>query len=583
MENEKSKKKASKGKKILVENKTLLAGGLITVVAIAGIVSGIYIFNIPSEERIFIYEMHKNPDAPDPLRALFEWDFFSHVVILQVMEGLFTTEYSNGIYNTINNLAIAYEWSPGGLNLTCNLQQNVFFHDGTPFNAMAVKWNFDRIHRLVPYIGGYLWRLPDDSDWVINETKIIDEYTVRFVLNQPFAPLRNLLASPMAFMLSPSSTPEDDFINTITTDYCGTGPFMFESFNENNSLILARSPSYWGSPVELDKIRFQIIFDHNARLEAMRSKELSMTFAGGPWTDENRIMLTNTPGITVENTDSMTQYYLFMNNAKVNSTMRKAISYAFDYPSYIKAFTSYNESRCNSPIPNQLPYSNWEDFDVPYYNISKARKILIDANWNGTEGLSANDNITTGNEWEVKAKSSFPLAEYQFSYRDGDLGYTSYRDGDLGYTGKPLGPLTNYLAQIGVKVVPEPLPGYEFYGRLFELWGFNRSMLEELYFIAYNPAYNDPHSVIHPLFSNKGINDNFARVNDSLIQQWLDDASKEINSATRDLLYYQIQERLIEEVYPMLWIHNEQTVDCYLSNIHDVDVHTYIFKNINFV
>lgn len=571
-ENKKSNKKVSKSKKFILENKPLVAGGLISVVAIAGIISGVYIYNLLPEEKIFTYGMSGNPYAPDPLRALFQWDFFSHVVILQVMEGLFTTEYSNGMYNTINNLAIDHEWSPDGLNFTCNLQQNVFFHDGTPFNAMAVKWNLDRIHRLVPYIGGYLWRLPDDSGWIINETIMIDEFTVRFVLNQPFAPLRSLLASPMAFMLSPSSTPEDNFISTITTDYCGTGPFMFESFTENFSLILARNPSYWGSPIELDKIKFQIFFDDTARLEAMRSKQVSMTFAGGPWTDENRTMLTNTPGITVKFTNSMTQYYVFMNNAKINSTMREAISYAFDYLSYIEEFTPYNETRCNSPIPKQFPYSNWEDFDVPYYNITKARKILIDANWNGTEGLSANDNISVGNEWEVKANSSFPLAEYQFSYLDGDFGYT----------GQPLSPITNYLAQIGVKVVPEPLSGVEFYGRLFEIWGFNRSMLEELYFLAYNPVYNDPHSVIHPLFSNQGINDNFARVNDSLIQGWLDNASKEINFAARAQLYYQIQERIIEEVFPMLWIHNEQTVDAYLSDIHDVDVHTYIFKNIYF-
>jgi peptide/nickel transport system substrate-binding protein len=573
IDHKKSKRKSSKSKKFIAENKPLVAGGFITVVAIAGIISGIYIYNLPPDAQILTYGMIRNPYSPDPLRALFEWDFFSYVVILQVMEGLFTIEYFDGTYNTINNLASDYIWSPDGLNFTCFLKQNVKFHDGTPFDALAVKWNLDRIHRLVPYIGGYLWHLPDDSGWIINQTIIVDDYTVRFVLNQPFTPLRSLLASPMAFMLSPSSTPEDNFIVSITSDYCGTGPFMFESYTENVSLTLTRNPNYWRGPIELNKIIFKIIFDPTTRLDAMKSKELSMTFAGSPWTNENRTLLANTPGITVEYTDTMTQYYLFMNNVKINTTMRKAISFAFDYSSYIEEFMPYNETRSKSPIPKQLPYSNWEDFDVPYYNITKARKILIDANWNGTSGLPVNDDITSGNAWEFKAISSFPLAEYQFSYVNGDYGYT----------GAPLDSITENLAQIGVKVVPEPLSGYEFYGRLFETWGFNRSMLEELYFLAYNPPYNDPHSVIYPLFSIKGINDNFAQVNDSLIQLWIEEASKEINSTLRDLLYYQIQERLIEEVYPMLWIHNEQTVDAYLTNIRDVDVHTYIFKNMFFI
>jgi len=573
LENKKSKKKVNKAKKIIVENKTLVAGALIAVVGIAGILSGLYIYNPPPEEQIFIYGMNRNPRYPDPLIAPFQMDFFSQVVILQVAEGLFTTNYSDGTYNTVPNLATSFVWSPDGLNFTCTIKQNVKFHDGTPFNALAVKWNFDRIHKLVIYIGEFLWRLPDDSGWIINETKVIDDYTVRFVLNQPFAPIRSLFAAQFSVMLSPTSTPEDDFIYTFTKDFCGTGPFMFDVFDENVSLTLSRNPNYWrSSNIKIDKLKFVIIFNHTTRLEEMESKELSMTFAGSPWSNENRTVLANTPGISVEYTDSMIQYYLFMNIKKVNTTMREAISYAFDYSSYIEKFTAYNETRSRSPIPKQLPFSNWEDFEVPYYNITIARQILINANWNGTAGLSANDDISFGNDWEIKTNSSFPLATYQFSYISGDDGYTAL----------PLNPLTEYLAQIGVKVEPEPLSGSEFFGRLMEFWGYNRSMLEELYFIAYNPIYNDPHSVIQPLFTSKGENDNFAQVNDTLIQQWLEAAAGELNNTARDHIYYQIQERLIEKVYPMLWLHNEQSVDTYLSNIRGLDVHTYLFKDINF-
>jgi len=81
IDHKKSKKKVSKSKKFIVENKPLVSGGLITVVAIAGIISGIYIYNLPLEDQIFTYGMGRNPYSPDPLRALFEWDFFSHVII----------------------------------------------------------------------------------------------------------------------------------------------------------------------------------------------------------------------------------------------------------------------------------------------------------------------------------------------------------------------------------------------------------------------------------------------------------------------------------------------------------------------
>lgn len=573
LDNKKPMKKKSKLTKRISENKTYLAGGIIAVVAVAGLITGINIYITPTEETIFIYGMDSNPNHPDPLRAPFRWDFFSQVIILQVMEGLFKTNYSNGKFETIHHLATRSEWSSDGLNFTCTLKQGVRFHDGTPFNAVAVKWNFDRIHKLVVNIGEYIWRLPDDSGWIINETKIIDEYSIRFVLNQPFAPLPSLFAAQLSVMVSPSSTPEDDFIWMISNDFVGTGPFMFDGYKENVSLTIARNPNYWGTKkAKVDKIKFKIIFDDSSRLEALISKELSMTFAGIPWSDTNRSMLENTPGITLEYTNSMLQNYIYLNTKKVNSTMRKAISYAFNYPSYIEEFALYNEKRCKSPLPVQLPYSNWEDFDVPYYNITKARKILIDASWNGTAGLTANSNLSIGNEWETLANGSSPLARYQFSYIDGGH-----------FTETPFIPLKAALAQIGVNVEPEPLSGFEFFGRLFEYWGLNRSMLEEFYFGAYNPPYNDPNSLIHSLYSNEGINDNWAQVNDTLIQQWMIEAVQEINSTIREQLYYQIQKRLIEEIYPMLWIHAEQTVDAYLSNVRGVDTHTYFFKNVYFV
>jgi ABC-type transport system substrate-binding protein len=138
-----SKKKIPKIKK---HKKSIIVGGLITSVAIVGIISGIILLGgHQSQEEIhtLVFGYINLPICLDPLEVENEAD--THL-LYQIAEGLFDFD-ENG--NIICNLATSSEWSSDDLNLTCFLRDDVYFHDGTPFNATSVKWNFDRILRLL--------------------------------------------------------------------------------------------------------------------------------------------------------------------------------------------------------------------------------------------------------------------------------------------------------------------------------------------------------------------------------------------------------------------------------------------------
>lgn len=566
--------KPTQRKKIRFERKQIIVGSGILVLALAGIFTGVFLINIiqPIEKKTFSYGVGYNPFAPDPVLAGFAYDGVSVHIINQITEGLFTTEFVGSSSRIAFNLAESADWSDDNLNFTCSLRHNVWFHDGSPFNAYAVKWNIDRLHRLYDAygLGDYLFQFPD-GEWIINNTIVLDDYTIRFVLERPFSPLPALLSSQFANILRPNATLENDFIDPISKKLCGTGPFKFDSFEENNSVTLLPNSKYWNGPnYVLDRIIFRIFYPNDTLgIEALKNEDISMIY--NSYYNEHIESLKDVPGITVRKFTTPFSNVLDMNNKYINSTMRKAISYAFNYSHFINEVRNNGEERMRSPIPEIIRYSNYEDLDVPYCNISLARQTLIDANWNGTMGLLANNDISSDNPWKLKANSTFPLATYNYSYIwNWDALVMLYE------------PLADYLSQIGVKVNANPCSYAEFYGRIRGIWGYERTF--NLYITGWNPDYNEPSSVITPLYSNSSI-DNSANVNDTQLQAMIEQSIEETNESKREQIFFNIQERIIEELYPSLWLYFDVKYDAYVSNLRNVPIPHYIkfsFKDIYF-
>ncbi len=553
-----NKKRSGKKLDFSKHKKTILGGGLVIVVAIAGIISGIIILSDTGVKRgggTVRMGFGDYPDTFDPILSWWGWDVEGVTIVEQMTEGLFDYEISSEGTRIINNLATDYEWSEDDLNLTCKLRRNVRFHDNTLFNAQAVKWNFDRFYDLFTFFGGaYAWQLPS-GNWIINRTEIIEDYQVRFVLNEPFAPFLSLLASKFTYILSPTSTVADNFIGNNPNDVYGTGPFLYKSHIEDMNVTLKFNPNYWGGVPDIDEIIFTTYSNFSVWLDAIKSKESQINRL--TLYDEEVAEINNITGISVKEIMKTSNNYLNMNNERINVTMRKAISYAINYTHYIEEIRAFNETRTRSPIPKPVFYSNWDDFNLPYCNITLARQMLKDVGWINTTGLTSNDDISPGNEWEMRANSSFPLAIYNFTYIPNRYFMAAFA-----------GPLTDYLKQIGVKVELKTMSGGEYYGRLYGIYGYPRNLnYFELFITGWNPDYNEPHMVTYPLFSNKNTLENLAQVNDTLIQQWMEEAITETNETLRQQLYNDIQQRLIEELYPMAWLHQDKTHITYLSSL----------------
>jgi len=562
------KKKSLKVKRL---KKPLSIGGIFAVVAIAGIIGGFYLIYKPNEEeKILICGINGTVEAIDPLGLSTYTELF---FIDQIAEGLF--EYNQSSQNTpiVGNLATEGVWSPDYLNFTCTLRSGVKFHDGTQFNATAVKWNFDRIYRFIenePWLiiwwWGYMY-MNSEGQPIVNRTEVIDTYTVRFVLNKPYIPFKDLLTARNSYIVSPKSTPADERITLNSSRLMGTGPFKLVScvkahddpyweYCANSTLTANRD--YWGAKPKFDKIIF-LPLEYDDLLDAWDSEGFSFAEIKDLETLET---FKTAPEINIVNKTDLTVWQIGMNNNLINLTMRKAISYAFNYSWYFNVFKESEppHERARSPISKEMRYSNWADFDVPYYNITLARQVLLDADWNGTVGLNADNDTSSGNPWEMKALSNSPLANYTIPYPNDSWSMGNYSL-----------EIARNLKQIGVKGEILGLPRLEWFFRMIS-GEFDFSIN------GWYPTLNDPVDMLNPLYSVKadGIN-NIINFNDTLVQQWMDDAIEEPDPIVREQLYYQIQERMIEVLYPSIWTSSPITFTAWASNIKGIQLEgTYI-------
>lgn len=178
-------------------------------------------------------------------------------------------------------LAESWDGGPGDTEYVFHLREGVSFHDGTPFNAEAVKINFDRMQNFSEEFQGdayYYGALMDGfgPDNLISNVEATDEYTVTFTLREPSPTfLFGITLTPFS-IISPaileSTNADDHATTTLTTDVVqgGTGPFLFDSYTPDDNATLVRNDDYWGDPAYLDRLIIRPIADPAARLQALQ-------------------------------------------------------------------------------------------------------------------------------------------------------------------------------------------------------------------------------------------------------------------------------------------------------------------------
>ena len=226
--------------------------------------------------------------------------------------------------NIIPWLAEKWETSSDGKTVTFTLRTDVKFHDGTSFDAEAVKWNIERYKTTQGSL-----RTGDLSS--VDTVTVVDPKTVKFNLKSAFAPLLGALVDRAGMMVSRKVVEAVGADFTLKPFKAGTGPFILTEAVKNDHYTLEKNPDWWGKDANgnklpyLDKVTVKIITDADVRLTNLRTGNVQLV---------NLINGKDVPAVKADTTLNYQEVGSFAFNSMVPN---EAQGYIFNEKRYVKA------------------------------------------------------------------------------------------------------------------------------------------------------------------------------------------------------------------------------------------------------
>lgn len=287
-----------------------------------------------------------------------------------VLDHIFDTLFEITVDGQVKpSLATSFEVGPDGKTYIVKLREGVFFTDGTPFNAAAVKANFERV--LDPETAAAFANLITP----ITGIRVVDEYTVELTSDEPFGPILVHLTHSGLGMISPAAIEKgNDF---IAANPVGTSAFVLHEWRQGEEVVLRPNPNYWGERGNLDEIVFKVVIDDGARLVEVEAGTADIALRVPP-SEAARLSLN--PNIVVDNTFGLRTIYVYFNVTQPpfdDVRVRQAFNYAVNNQAIVDALLLGVARASDAPMaPPVFGYSA----QTPYAeDLQKARQLLQEA------------------------------------------------------------------------------------------------------------------------------------------------------------------------------------------------------------
>ena len=300
-------------------------------------------------------------------------DSASTYVNAQIYETLYrlppgTTEFSCLLAESLP------QFSADGRQATIKLREGIKFHDGTPFNAEAVKYNLELI-KDPSFPSGRRTIVAS-----IDSIDILNEYTLRLNLSYTDGVLTAKLAHTNSAIVSPTAQKAQD----LMVQPVGTGPYKFVSSVSGANVVLVRNEDYHGEKPVIKNVTMTVITDESTALARMETGEadflivLSVPMVGRARSIRN---------VTVGSSDSAAMYYLGVRpNSNRNPKMgdlnfRTAIAKAIDIQGFVDhVVTGYGIAAHSVMGPQIYGYDSSARAGYPF-DLEGARKLITDNGW----------------------------------------------------------------------------------------------------------------------------------------------------------------------------------------------------------
>jgi ABC-type transport system substrate-binding protein len=426
----------------------------------------------------------------------------------------------------VPKLAESWSASDDGLTWTMKLRKGVRFSDGSPFDAHALKAQFDAL--LNPQI-----RIPLRFIWgSLKEAVVLDDYTMEQRLKEPFAPYEQtfFFTQPL-----PRKALENYDAAAIRQNPIGAGPYKLAEWVKGDRIVLVRNENYWGPKPTVEKVIYQIVPDTTTRMAMLRAGQLDVAYSPTP---VDVAALEADPNIKVVRPLSARMIFVGMNCQKgvtKDKRVRQAFNYAVDKKAIAKKVMFDTVRPLDAPAPPML--FGYSPMDRQYdYDPEKAKALLKEADF----------------PKDAVIKLTTPVGRYA-------------NDRQIAET------VQAYLQAIGVKV---ELRAYD--------WPTYMAMTSkpldqtelELYLTGWGAPYLDVDFMLFMYFSSfvqppRGLGSTF--YTNPEFDKATAMARQILDPAKRKALYKQASEMLWDDA-PAIWLHTEAYSIAHRSDIKGLEV-----------
>lgn len=441
-----------------------------------------------------------------------------------IFEGL--VGWKAGTTDIEPRLATSWQLSDDGLTWTFSLRPGVTFHDGTPFDAAAAVFSFERL-----IVKGHPGSLGDSASYwraMLSDVERVvatGPLTVEIHVRRKYAPLLGNLA--MFPMVSPTAVMH--WQSEFTDHPVGTGPFSFESWVRGSRVVVRRFGGYWGKPAGLTQIVFQVVVDARQRLINLESGSVDLAMAILP--DEQPFVELH-PDLVLHHTPGNDISYLAFNTQQPpfdDVRVRRAANFAINKAPIVKLGYQGRAIAADTPLPPTM-WGYHEPKTKYHYDPDAAKALLAEAEADGT--------FDPNRVYKLYAPSTprpyLPQPERVARF------------------------LQASLDQVGIKTELLILPYPEHRAAI-------QAGKHDMCVFGWVGDTGDPDNFLYVLFHSKQANtdkgaQNVALYADPEVDQMLLDAQAAASEAKREALYAEIQDKLAEDAPWVPISHSELVV-----------------------
>lgn len=475
-----------------------------------------------------IYSRGEDANTLDPIHT----DIGEAVkVIVNIYDTLVT--YDDKTTELVPGLAERWESSDDAKQWTFHLRKGVEFQDGTPLNADAVVYTFDRLladtHPDVHEPGR-----PYQSHFkVIEKVEALDEHTVRFTLKTPSVVFLQNLAMFPASIVSPTAVKK--FANAYAANPVGTGPFKLEKWNRDRQLVLSAFDKHWRGKAGVEHVVFLPVREGATRLEQVKRGEAHIADDLRPAQVD---LLGNLPDLRVQETEGLNVCYLAMQTQKPplnNVLVRKAIAMAIDKEELVKVVFAGHAWPAKSLVPPAM-WGYYKELVDHSFELEKAKQLLAESGE------------------PVPLKLTLSVMSQSRPYIQQPLEAASF--------------IKDALAKIGIEVTIQQRD-------VNQHFTYCSAGKHELALAGWQSDNSDPDNFLYSLLDSDNISEvgnNLSRFDNPRLHELLKGAQSELDQEKRLAMYREAQELALQEV-PVVPLVNSKIRVVSRANVQDWSPH----------